>query len=382
MCIRDSPDTDYPQEFPGIAANIQTTLSVSSQSQWQGAPIYSIYKWVRINAITATSAQNAGVNVNQGAGPQNSALLYANNHLSVDQPGPQALQITALAAMPNGSQRMLQYVVAPVIFFGSPNGPFPAALTLDGNNVNFTGPGSNQFLVNGADILPVGACAPGVTPMAGIGFTNNTDTSQANIVAGIPPANVNNYTGAGGLTPNVNPISLPVNWETPSGLQLLAQTVGQNADTPIVNSTPYIASTATGANLPAAMSALNPMTTVVNGDLDLSAWSGTGYGILLVTGELTLNSNANWNGVVLVIGKGIVDATAGTGQMNGAVLLAQAYDPLNNWALLPDPNLGKSWWKQTGGSGVINYSSCWIQAVQMPFTYKILSFREIPLPAP
>jgi hypothetical protein len=62
------------------------------------------------------------------------------------------------------------------------------------------------------------------------------------------------------------------------------------------------------------------------------------------------------------------------------VLLAQAFDKNNDWALLPDvPGLGAAWWRQTGGSGNINYSSCWINAVQKVVSYKILSFREISL---
>jgi hypothetical protein len=385
-------DNEFRQEFgvnpPTASPALLWTPSVSAQAGLPGP----IFKWVRINVITSASEQ-AGANIAVGGGGlPSSPLIYANGTLSSDPAtqAVQALEITALAAMPmpNGtlSERMLQYVVAPTTLFNASNMIFPAALTLDGNNVNFTGP-VTPFAINGIDSQIVGNCLPGA-PQAAIGYTSTQlgDLSYQDITtyvpatSGIPTANQGNYSGAGGGIPNVSLVAISSSWQVPSGLQSLALTVGQNADIPIVNSTPYNSTTATGTIFPVNMSAVNPMTIVVNGDLDLSSWSGTGYGILYVSGELTLNANANWNGVVLVIGKGLVDATAGVGQINGAVLLAQAFDKNNDWALLPDvPGLGAAWWRQTGGSGNINYSSCWINAVQKVVSYKILSFREISL---
>ena len=64
----------------------------------------------------------------------------------------------------------------------------------------------------------------------------------------------------------------------------------------------------------------------------------TGYGLLLVTGNFDYASGANWNGIVLVIGKGRVKANGSAGAFNGAVLIAQTLDSSGN--PLPGPNPG------------------------------------------
>jgi hypothetical protein len=62
--------------------------------------------------------------------------------------------------------------------------------------------------------------------------------------------------------------------------------------------------------------------------------------------------------------------------MNGAVFVAQT-------RTVPDapllPQLGAASWNQPGTGPGINYSSCWINFVQTPYSFKVLSFREIPL---
>jgi hypothetical protein len=133
--------------------------------------------------------------------------------------------------------------------------------------------------------------------------------------------------------------------------------------------------------MPAAMSATNPMTVVVNGDFTTNAWHGTGYGLLLVTGKLTYDPDASWNGIILVIGKGWMYSYLGnstTTQIQGAVFLAKTVDASNN-PLPPSSPLGSPFFNFTSSSASngIYYSNCWIQA-SMPTTgYKILSFHEI-----
>ena len=53
----------------------------------------------------------------------------------------------------------------------------------------------------------------------------------------------------------------------------------------------------------------------VNGDCELS--SGTGYGILLVRGNLKLSGNFHWNGLILVIGQGEIEwSQSGHGEIS------------------------------------------------------------------
>ena len=149
--------------------------------------------------------------------------------------------------------------------------------------------------------------------------------------------------------------------QTVAGLNTLVQTIMENADV-VVNGN------ATQSSMPAGMSASNPMTIVINGDLTFNGWQSTGYGLLLVTGTFTFDPDATWNGIVLVIGQGkVYSHQGGNGQFNGAVFLASS-DPL----VAPFFDFTSS-----SGSNGIYYSSCWIQAAMPTMPYKILSFHEI-----
>jgi len=90
------------------------------------------------------------------------------------------------------------------------------------------------------------------------------------------------------------------------------------------------------------MSASSPAVIVVNGDFNLHG-SGTGYGLLLVTGTLDYDPDASWNGVILVIGEGtFISSKAGEGAINGAVFVAQTHDAAGN----PLANVGYSSYTQ------------------------------------
>ena len=80
------------------------------------------------------------------------------------------------------------------------------------------------------------------------------------------------------------------------------------------------------------MSAANPMTVAVQGDFTLGTGIPAGYGILLVTGNFTYASGANWNGIVLVIGNGTMSASenGAGGTFNGATLIARTLNSSGN----------------------------------------------------
>jgi hypothetical protein len=65
---------------------------------------------------------------------------------------------------------------------------------------------------------------------------------------------------------------------------------------------------------------------VINGDVTLGP--GTGYGILLVRGTVTVAGSFTWNGLLLIIGKGLLVWNAGTmGLIHGGIFVAQTLDP-------------------------------------------------------
>jgi len=117
----------------------------------------------------------------------------------------------------------------------------------------------------------------------------------------------------------------------------------------------------------------------VNGNLDLTGWHNTGYGLLLVTGTLNYDPDASWYGMIMVIGQGTVTGSkSGSGEIDGGFLVARTRDQNSN-ALLP--TLGKAsvqFQEEMGGNG-IRYSSCWIQRAlsNQSKGARVLSFHEI-----
>ncbi len=378
------PDTEYDSEFGSGAlagATVATTASI-----WDSAPLNSslsnpgpFYKWVRINAVTEQSLK-LDTYPYDGTESPTTPVYYDGTHLNDTNSGSQVLEITALAVLPNGSQKLVQYLSAPVPITMP---PFLAALTLSGSSVSgatFHAPGSNSsYAIKGNDQDCSGT--PTGTNYPAIGVFTNTDLT--NVKNGIPSAYQPGYTGVGSA-PDVENISgtFPPTLQTPSQLDALAQSIIQNADaviTPTPSGSPPYLGTATGSDLtPLGMSSTNLLTVVVNGNLDISNWSSDGYGLLLVTGTFTYDPDTNWNGIILVIGQGSVGGDhMQYKQINGAMLVAKTRD--SNNVVLSGSNLGGAYvhfQDSMQGEG-IRYSNCWIQKALPTSSYKILSFREI-----
>ncbi len=414
------PDTEYAAEmgWPLSGANY---LPINSTYQSASMP-GPVYKWVRINPVTE-KALNLDVNgdgvldtttplyydparvvgITPGAAP---SLILPSSSIPLTPTAVQALEITSLAVLPNGSKRLLQYVVAPLLVstqistqvdFPTPplpsgipfNPGFPAALTMDGNNVSYQDPGTPDYSVDGRD-LGAGICTPAQTAVESIEYTNPADSSYPSILANVASVQ-NSYPGYplgppptyAPTTPSIPNQSVPTavrqSWLTPATLDAVVQDITKSADV-------VIPGPATGSNMPTWPSTNPMMTVVVNGNLSLTRWNQTGYGLLLVTGTLTYDPDSTWNGIVLVIGQGVLlwsDRGHGIGGINGAVLVANTRDASGN--LLA--TLGPASFSGTGGSGRryssqggIVYNSCWVNSAgaQAPLTYKILSFHEIP----
>jgi hypothetical protein len=377
------PDNEYDSEF-GLGALAGATVTTTT-SVWNMAPLNTLnvpgplYKWVRINAVSEQSLKLDVAPYDTVLDP-NPPVFYDGLQLNTSNSGAQVLEVTALAVLPNGSQKILQYLAAPTPV-SLP--PLPAALTLAGsqtlNQVTYKAPSSNAgFFVDGREYDCNGNSVSG-TNFPAVGVFNSSDT--VSFISGIPAGyRPFNYPGSGG-SPDVITVNgpFPSNLQKPSALDAIAQSITQNADVIITPSSgPVVGSTLT-TDTP-GMSASNPMTVVINGDLDLLGWHNTGYGLLLVTGNFNYDPDASWDGVVLVIGQGTVTGSkGGVNGFLGAFLVARTHDASGN--LLPDPNLGPlsvnfNNGGSMGGSG-IKHSTCWIQKSQPSSGYKIISFHEI-----
>jgi hypothetical protein len=125
------------------------------------------------------------------------------------------------------------------------------------------------------------------------------------------------------------------------------------------------------------MSPTNVMTVIAKGNLDISNWSHDGYGLLLVTGTFTYDPDTNWNGIVLVIGQGIVNGShMQYKQINGSMFVAKTRDASGNLLTGRIGGASVAFLDSMQGNG-IRYSSCWVQKAQPVGTYKVLSFHEI-----
>ena len=368
-------DTEFNQEFAGICGlpnPSPSTLSIWNRNPLNGLPFPGpLYKWVRINGVTEQSLK---LDVVTYDGRVDDAVpIYYYGTFNNNGSGSEVLELTALAVLPNGSQKLVQYLAAPTPL----NLNFNAALTLDGSNmqpnVQFTVPNTSNFSVRGNDQYSAGSCNPGPGVVDAVGYTDPSDSTITSAIQAAPASQDRrgNYTGVA-PTLDVVPVTVSGNLQTVGGLNALVQTISQNADV-VVNGN------ATQSNMPAAMSASNPMTIVINGDLTFNGWHSTGYGLLLVTGTFTFDPDATWNGIVLVIGNGkIYSHQGGTGQLNGAVFLARTLDSSGN-PLPPSspPGTPNFDFTSSSGSNGVYYSNCWIQATMPTAGYRILSFHEI-----
>jgi len=384
------PDTEYDTEFgagalaaANAAGSVQTAQSVWNRNPLNGLPFPGpVYKWVRINAVSEKSMQ---LDVDADGLPDSITPLYYDNasrRLSnIGGASAEVLELTALAVLPNGSQKLVQYLVASQPL--SLN--FPAALALDGTNPKFTASPSPSFWVRGSDQGSVGTCNPTAPPLPAVGYTDASYSTaqfeQPTNSQGIPvgpsptPDLRNNYTNGVTTNPDISAVTVSPNFSTVGDLNNLVQTIEQSADV-VVNGN----ATQTGGSgpMPSAMSATNPMTVVINGDLTLSGWRQTGYGLLLVTGKFTYDPDAWWDGIILVIGKGNMYShqdSFTTTQIQGAVLIANT----TGLASSQPPNNSTFDFYSTPNSlaNGIYYSSCWIQAATPSLGFKVLSFHEI-----
>jgi hypothetical protein len=363
-------DTEYTTEWPSTTITFQPYVtSLASLSGTANAP----YKWVRITATTEKSL-NLDVN-NDGTKDNTNALCFDGSQMLAGTSSAcpsgsyQVFTVASLAVTPSGGQRLEEYTVAQT----SLNLNFPSALTLASAVTTFSGAASNQYYVNGNDgqgsAPAIAGCTPNAAAKPSIGVTEVSGTTNLTAVnAGIPSNRDDHYTGLGATSPNVADVSLTTSLQTPATLNQLVTKITQTADV-------VISGNATDANLP-SMSASNPKTIVVDGNLTLSG-NETGYGLLVVTGNFSYNGNIGWNGIILVVGDGTTTYTGaggGNGEFDGAIFAATIKDSLGNVL----SSFGNVTYDISGGGGNgVYYNSCWVSKAQQSAGLKILSFKEI-----
>jgi hypothetical protein len=366
------PDVEYDQEFGPGAISRTTVKTIASVAPLPIAGISGgLYKWVRINPITEASIN---LDVNNDHVIDNATLLFFDGqHLNLHAAGQQALEVTSLAVLPNGTQKILQYVVAPSIL--SLN--FPAAVTVVGtyNGATNFGNQSPGFGISGTDF-----CNPASQQYAVAG-TNST--SLSNLSAKLTPAGNYPGTGGGAGPPAIASVgsnaatmqNFPdplhpgqsLDLTTIAGLNQLVSEIQSAADFTVsdCNTTSNLGSTTT------------PTVVVVTGNCSLSGNpSPPGSGILLVQGDVQYVDHP-YDGLILAIGTGVFQQQASRPtHFYGSLVLAQTVDHATHAPLGTAGTPTLDWLSGTGNPN-LQYDSCVVKNAQPAITYKPLSFREI-----
>ncbi len=318
---------------PGVAANVQVCYQSMSGKQ---APITSIAGGAY---ATCDLAEAAG---------QDASPVYV---------------VTSLAVTPQLSRRIGQYEVAKINLSAPPlalgmDGPAAVYNPVANSNVLFMdGTDDNNGYANPAGCTKTMNTVPAITAGDPAGVTNID-----NAISGVNPPGPDrssHYTGGGLATPSVTNgagTTFSGEWSTPSQLDAMVTAIANEADKT------YDSGNGCAIGSPCSPASsygsdANPQITYVNGDFNMG--NASGAGVLVVTGTLFFNGNANFDGLILVIGQGIMNESGGgNGGFNGSVFLARTHSataPYAELATLGTPTI--AW--NGGGNAFIQYNSCW-----------------------
>jgi hypothetical protein len=403
--------TYYPQgtPCPSTAAPPSNATYVASVMPYTGTSSSLKYKWVRITLKQNGTFPSAPVDSTQivanpgsqvcwdsinGKEVVASAIGYANC-TAASAAGlliAPVYIVTALAYTPSGSRRVGQYETAAF----SINPPY-TGLGLDGAGANFNPTSSNNFFINGVDSGvagftasggAAGACTPsGPSVVPAVVVANAADRASDIIAVQGPPDRSSLYTGClatASCTTSSGPLlygypsivdgsvtgtnQLTGLWSSPSLLNTMVSSLANGADVTLSCGI----GTACSGTAPYGTSA-NPQITYVNGDFNYG--NSSGAGVLVVTGTLNMDGAANFNGLILVIGQGILSVGGGGGgQINGTMFLADTNSHTSPYTQLSTLGTPTYTWAGGGNNG-IQYNSCWA-GIGNRLHYMVIASRE------
>lgn len=253
--------------------------------------------------------------------------------------------------------------------------PVKATVTLpngSGNPISFALGGSNVTSASGQDASGSG------TSIAAFAVSNHDYNTTNNVIDGCLP----DGSHCGGSGPNVTPGDplVLIDGNTPNFLQSVATTRQflygtEGMMNAARNQGRYFASGAAALSSAAGLGASNPdgVLTFVDGDLTLGPGNPTGQGTLIVTGNLTLDGNFNFNGVIMVLGAGRVFRNGGGhGNIYGAMFVAKFPRTGADSDLFQAPTFDTS----GGGTSNIQYSSDAVDKAKTVGGHAIRGVRE------
>jgi hypothetical protein len=252
---------------------------------------------------------------------------------------PKRIQVQSTGYGPKGSIKQMEMIVEKTSFEFDPK----AMLTMRGDE-NGTSPMEFDIGDSAAKFYSGHDAAAVATGLPTFGVTNGSDLGVANdaITKGATVADVKTAQLAMSDMP-----SWLQNADTAreflNQLQLVARSLGR-----------YYTSYSGMAG-----SVATPAVTFVNGNAVLDG----GAGLLVVTGNLVLNGNPSFKGIILVLGEGTVNRDGGgNGDIFGSIYVARF---ARSWPASengqPHPFLAPTFHTNGGGTSNLQYDSEWVQ---------------------
>ena len=97
-----------------------------------------------------------------------------------------------------------------------------------------------------------------------------------------------------------------------------------------------------------------------------------------MTGSLTFNGNVNYDGLILVIGKGFMQRNgAGNGTLNGGIVVANTAGPDGLPGTMDDAMGAPTLDASGGGNGNVQYCSTVIASVESGLPLRVMAFRQL-----
>ena len=284
---------------------------------------------------------------------------------------PERLRIRIVGGGPKDSRKNMEIVVSRYTL----EYDVKATVTLPngcGNPIDFDLGGSNVTSTSGVDASGSGGSVAAFA-------VGNCDYNLTNNVIDGCDANGSNCGGSGPVVTPGDPIVL-AEANTPSFLQSVASARqflygSEGMKQAAINQGRYFANETDAKASTASLGASNPdgVFTFVDGDLTLGPGNPTGQGTLIVTGKLTLDGNFNWNGVIMVLGKGeVYRSGGGHGNIYGAIFVAKFTKNGLDSDLFQAPIFDTS----GGGTSNIQYSTDAIDKAKSVGGHAVKGIRE------
>ena len=331
----------------GIAAT-KISSNTAAENTANAVTYPRLSRWLLYSSPTDSGA----VVLNPGD-PANKQLSY---QLRIEKvPGTAEVQITSIGIAPQGARRTLKLRVMDVeAFINGNNLPYiPAAVTLLGNDPLASVGSSAATNLYGNDCGPTGTSEHPIFGAVGPDNAKHAwDHSLKSNNKDVYNTTYDNYNKPSGI---VADISVPDPAYGITG-QVPFDNNQVKADA-FVKQVAKIADRVINANETASLGTQDASKVILaKGDLTLT---GTGSGVLVVTGNLTMNGNFKFDGLIIVLGKGGVQRNGGGGgEIKGGIIIAK-YDAntLDDSVFDDDAYLNTN----GGGNSKIIYCSASIQ---------------------